>query len=878
MRRKANSKNIHNIYQQSTLEHDPSSEPYDWQPFLSTAHRRHDRSSKEYIPLVVNTQKEKRDNTFQLNSKSKQEDNKKPMSSHIIYVDPRILRKVFELKNQRKQIQSRSISIEQATLVDSNSLNEILNKNPHIQLESLRNILQDPNQRNRIFPVIEGPQPFQQKDHTPITERTVDVPNPRSKPNIQVNHDQPQDQQAHPQQHTQEDNDPVLTSIIPQQGQTITKEAFDQIQKQLEASSKYQVHDALFRAQQDAQAHVEAQHKAIEQAQRAILENVQKQLQDAGGSPEALRYVQEQIPQFKSSEKNSEDAPQALRLVQENVPQYVTHINVPMSVPVYPTPLPKQVVSPVHQVTIPTSNVRIQSYKPTSLPDYIPKNVAHGKEQNIVREQPQLPKFKIIKINPSTTQIPKHFFIQPQNKQNLISQKPTAAQQSLAKKIEHYAPNHLHQAVAQLQAEKVLLAQVQSHNNAIMNAKKGGNRYVGQKSQIDYASADKVQDKEAHGSANAYQHIVLEPKQKSREKQIHHEEPQDENDDVSKSVFLFSHIIQKRDVIYNPSNISDEYEEYYEYYDDDTPVNITHTSYLAIKNDMSLANSSNRSNNDSEYYYEYYDDEMVEEGNNKNLNPKYEGNIKKLRNQSISSKVNSLILKVDNPVNLSENYYTGEYIERKNDGGREIEKPKPAMLLPYHSKFNNYYQNNQNNVYGNDYDNPQFQSDDSVPSRNEYYDNYADKDYEIMYPPEENVPSGTDYDPNSDRRYLSQSNYHNPDREVYSIDKFDNNHYKSHANNFLDRKFHLPIQTSYVSHSHTKVPYHHHHHHKPQEVNCKPVIVVNNHKPSTYRKRKKPHKRWRRTHKNVHSRAPRPSTQEIIKKVKAAFSKMKMDF
>ncbi|CAG9864404.1 unnamed protein product [Phyllotreta striolata] len=559
------------------LDQEKFSGSYDWQAF-SPSNRRigTNRNHKEYVPLVLDSQKSKKSGSKV--SKTIQETSKSDkLSSHIIYLDPRILEKVYKLKQTQsnKQIKTRSIVIEPAQLVQSNSLQDLLNRNPHFQIDQLKRILQDPG---KVYPTVQGPQPFQSKAPSP-----------------------PPKVQAEPSE------DPSVAFQIPQNGRVITKEAFERIQKQLEASSSFQVQNALERAQEAARAHVEAQHKAIEQAQRAILENVQKQLQHASPeslgyvlqapqaaevsqapripqvihstqaphaaqalqapqplrlvidgqsippkegsrveetSPGSLRYVQKVTERPAQELLGPENLPQPLGLVRENLQQYVSNIK-----PVYPTPVPEREVSKVHEVTI-------SGTKPTNLPEFITNTILPEKRYKNV---------KIVEVKP----LQKQLLAQQQPK---IVQRPPE-RDTTAGKIEHYAPNHLHQAAAQLQAERILLQQVQQHNNAIMGGRKAPNRHVGQKT---------GDDKDVQETQKAYRQVLLDQKSKQRD------ESYDEYDDVSKNGLIYR--------VKRNSNFSfdDAYEEYYEYYDDDD-------------------NSTDKGkvSNGFEYveYYEYYDDD-----------------------------------------------------------------------------------------------------------------------------------------------------------------------------------------------------------------------------------------------------------------------------
>ncbi|XP_044254147.1 uncharacterized protein LOC123004777 [Tribolium madens] len=125
---------------------------------------------------------------------------KRQDSNHLVYI-----------KNQRSEH-------------DLNALNALVGQPPSNQLEGLKRLLES-TQSTLVLPPIKGPLP------TPVIEHSVDIPNPRTHPNVDQN---------------------------------LSLEA---LQSQLDENAKAQLAKALADAQQQALAHVEAQHQAIAKAQ-----------------------------------------------------------------------------------------------------------------------------------------------------------------------------------------------------------------------------------------------------------------------------------------------------------------------------------------------------------------------------------------------------------------------------------------------------------------------------------------------------------------------------------------------------------------------------------------------------------------------------------
>ncbi|KAG5893655.1 hypothetical protein JTB14_028810 [Gonioctena quinquepunctata] len=354
------------------------------------------------------------------------------VDGEIVYVHPSLLKDILG------QSSKNSKSLGETSKLEFNALNDLVGKNPNIQLEGLKRLLQEEAQYTPTFPVIQGPQPFKPKDHTPIMENTVDIPNPKSRPNIKVNHEEPP---------------PIVKSLL-QQSQTVSQNSLESIQKQLDAASNIEAQRILEKANNEAQAHVDAQHNAIAKAQQAILEK------------------------FKSSLNN--DSPQALPLVQETLPNYKHNQG-----PFFPTPIPDY--EEAH-------NVKLQ-YAPkfsTALPSPSASEVGSEITHNLNKEF-------LIPAQQSVSS-------QHQTKPLFIPNKGKPVHQYPPKDVQSYAPNHLHQAAAQIQAEKALFSQVQAQNNAILNGYKSGHNLSGPRK---FPNVKQVIQEEP-SVADTYQKIIFD--------------------------------------------------------------------------------------------------------------------------------------------------------------------------------------------------------------------------------------------------------------------------------------------------------------------------------------------------------------------------------
>nr|XP_023019380.1 uncharacterized protein LOC111508185 [Leptinotarsa decemlineata] len=314
-----------------------------------------------------------------------------------------------------------------------NALNDLLGKNPNVQLEGLKHILlQEVSQNSPISPASNeqsGP-----KDHTPIVEKSIDIPNPRSRPNIHVGHEETPSQ--------------IVSSIL-QQSPAIDQNSLESLQKQLDEASNIQTQKVLEKAKQEAQAHVEAQHKAIENAQKAILQKYH-----LNEHPQALPLVQQEIAPYKQQTYH-----------QNNQPAFEHNL-------FYPTPLPGLENN---------QNIDDQSSN-------IGNSVAAN--QHLALHQ-TLPIHSITKSFPISSEIkPVHHYP--------------------SKNVEFYAPNHIHQAAAQIQAEKALVAQVKAQNSEILK---------------NYKQFSNVQDNSQQDTRlkvlDTFQQLIFDDQESGKENTVH---------------------------------------------------------------------------------------------------------------------------------------------------------------------------------------------------------------------------------------------------------------------------------------------------------------------------------------------------------------------
>ncbi|CAG9824356.1 unnamed protein product [Phaedon cochleariae] len=411
------------------LNQNQAEQTEDWQPFQPTPIPKNVTVQRKSKTIRLRT-KSKRNKTKAINSGdsikaagSERIETKKQIdrqdipdsdkiAGEVVYIPPSLLQQV--LGNSEKGRVLGDINGHEISRVDFSALSDLVGKNPNVQLEGLQRLLEETSGDAPVFPVIQGPQPFKKNDHTPITEKTNDIPNPNTRPNIKVDHEQT----------------PRVSSIIPTT--PVAQNSLENIQKQLDEASKLDADDALARAQAQAKAHVEAQHKAIEEAQKAIFEKVQKSF----GNSQALPLVQinpQVLNQLSFSPTPSADDISAISYVPKLRVEKPATISVPLNPALdvtltTPAPISGKLFSPA-----------VSSIQEASIPEL------NGRPNKV-------------SLNSFDNNAPLH--------------------QYPSKNVQYYAPNHIHQAATQLQAERTLMAQVKSQNEAILNSLQSPNTIV----------------------------------------------------------------------------------------------------------------------------------------------------------------------------------------------------------------------------------------------------------------------------------------------------------------------------------------------------------------------------------------------------------------
>lgn len=395
----------------------------------------------------------------------------------IIFVHPN------QLEEQLKQNSGEKLSLENTDVnikkpeAQLTVLNDLIGKNPNVQLEGLQRLLHNNPSKGYNFPVIQGPEPFQNKEQTTVTEKNVEISN------IQVN--------------------PADNSISLQTPHLIGKDSLEKLQKQLDEAAKIQAQQVIARAQQEAQAQVEAQHKAIAlaqvQAQKDALEKIQNSIYD---SPQALPLIQNP-PEGYQAISNT------LGATQSHTPQSLASLlQAAMN----------------HKIPVTSHNNILQKQEVEQHPtiNALDTDVS---VKNLVTQRGK--KSQIINIaagskTPLYENVPAHSYG--------------------SKEILYYAPNHHHQAAAQLQAEKALLAQVEAQNSAILHSHKNAPsalRQILKNEQVASAETESASSihsiTEAKSEPTAYQQFIIESKEVENAEAEHKD--YDDFDDVSNTKY-----------------------------------------------------------------------------------------------------------------------------------------------------------------------------------------------------------------------------------------------------------------------------------------------------------------------------------------------------
>lgn len=337
-----------------------------------------------------------------------------PGQSQYIYIQPNILKNNFGIdgKDAEKILKNVSPNLQK---YDRNYsvLKDLIGKNPNVQLEGLKKLLERTNS-NAIFPVVQGAQPFKPSilQHTP-------------EPN---NHDQ-------------------IINQIPNVEHSNSKSILEALQAQLDASSKEQASNVLAQAHQQALAHVEAQHKAIALA--------------------AERAKQEAFAKI-AAQNGGFNQPQALPLTAP-APQQVQAHNVVVVSPITPINYKNRVAQTYVSSTEPSYNA-ITQQPPTDHDAYSAQQVAPQQTYDVQHESLAT---NTVQIGGQSNNAEDHDTEQSKNTAipAPISYSKPLSFQSTKPDVQLYAPNHNHhQLLALLQAEKVVASQIKKQNEALIDA------------------------------------------------------------------------------------------------------------------------------------------------------------------------------------------------------------------------------------------------------------------------------------------------------------------------------------------------------------------------------------------------------------------------
>lgn len=169
---------------------------------------------------------------------------------------------------------------------DLRALSELIGKNPNVQLQGLKKLLHDtPEVKLVLSDMLDGPpEAFKSsKDSIPVTESTVDTNGYQFRSEVQ---EEPQGSSENEKQFIVEPEPASLKAI----------------QAQLDASAQARAQEVLQKAQREALAHVQQQHKAIaaaqEQARQFAIEKIRKHNEAIG--EEYLQQQHSKTAQSKS--------------------------------------------------------------------------------------------------------------------------------------------------------------------------------------------------------------------------------------------------------------------------------------------------------------------------------------------------------------------------------------------------------------------------------------------------------------------------------------------------------------------------------------------------------------------------------------------------
>lgn len=409
----------------------------------------------------------------------------------VLY-QPSLLKEPYiNLKNVDKQI---------------NTLKDLIGKNPNIQLEGLQNFLQSNPQG--LTSALSNPQPFQAQ------KANNEIPTEYSS-KLQVNIEE------------------LTNTSAP-----VSQKKLLSLQQQLDEAAKKQAEEALERAQQQAQAHVEAQHKAIAEAQRAIFEKFQNSIYQI---PQSLPLVQEQVTTNTLSNPSPQPIPRPDNPIP--APQHNHHIITQNVHPLRHNEIPRQHSN--HQIIpqkLPGLYNPVSVTTPASL--IVTQTVIPQFDQNVQAEKLQWQTIEI-PAAPSTLAPP----IQLKQSNIVTIEPPKAARQNPLKAALSaqnsiiYAPNHIHESVAQQQAKKAIINQVRFNNKQILNGHKLPNALSVYSSKLSkQALRNKKPAHAREPQATTYQEVVFKPEFQEEIPAAHTKATSgigDEDEEVSRIICTF---------------------------------------------------------------------------------------------------------------------------------------------------------------------------------------------------------------------------------------------------------------------------------------------------------------------------------------------------
>ncbi|CAH0547578.1 unnamed protein product [Brassicogethes aeneus] len=595
----------------------------------SNVNNKHEkRSNKKLKPMSYFQKEEGNSDKFE----RRQDEVDQIMSAahpRYIYIQPNILKNNFGIdpKEAQKILKSAAI-LPTGEHNNYEVLSDLIGKNPNVQMEELRKLLDGP-MANNIFTVDNKIMPIK-----PIIENQDEMPG---------------------------------TKVV---DQNILK----QLQDQLDMSSKEHTSNVLLQAQQQATAHVKAQHEAIAAAAERLNKEAYAKIaaQNKGSSqglPQALaltapvpQNLQIQLPQFTQQiTKNQQiQLPQLppqtfenhLRQLQPQIPKnFQTQLppQMPKNHQIQFQQLPSRSpnnhqiqlqhqIPQNHQVrynspTPPTFIVSSTSPKPTQV-IYIPspqvkdvKAIYPSKLQQIhvkptemaytIEHQPSAAPVTAKLVDAQTFN--KEFQTHPlQTKAKFVAQHAheikaaqnyiipvpnykTIAIPSAKPNMDLYAPTHHHQITALLQAERVVAAQVKQQNQAILQAH--AQKEAARQSALIHQKNEETKKKahkEQQQLPTTYHEVILDEdsdnKINSRPYRQH-----DENQDVSSNIInakmsdFTNHVIHKRDTDLKPVDYDyyTEHNKSYIDYDDgdyDSTTLINDSTFYPLD----VASSNNR--------------------------------------------------------------------------------------------------------------------------------------------------------------------------------------------------------------------------------------------------------------------------------------------